>query len=72
MRADVVIGALRADEGRTPCVVSEEMVKKMKSGAVIVDVSIDQGGCFESSKVTDHKNPTFRKYKNAKLRKFNS
>ena len=62
MRADVVIGALRADEGRTPCVVSEEMVKKMKSGAVIVDVSIDQGGCFESSKVTDHKNPTFRKF----------
>ena len=47
MRADVVIGALRADDGRTPCVVSEEMVKKMKSGAVIVDVSIDQGGCFE-------------------------
>ena len=62
MRADVVIGALRADEGRTPCVVSEEMVKKMKSGAVIVDVSIDQGGCFESSVVTDHKKPTFRKF----------
>ena len=62
MRADVVIGALRADEGRTPCVVSEEMVKKMKSGAVIVDVSIDQGGCFESSAVTDHKSPTFRKF----------
>ena len=62
MRADVVIGALRADEGRTPCVVSEEMVKKMKSGAVSVDVSIDQGGCFESSAVTDHKNPTFRKF----------
>ncbi len=62
MRADVVIGALRADEGRTPCVVSEEMVKKMKKGAVIVDVSIDQGGCFESSEVTNHKKPTFRKY----------
>ncbi len=62
MRADVVIGALRADEGRTPCVVSESMVKKMKSGAVIVDVSIDQGGCFESSEVTNHKKPTFRKY----------
>ena len=62
MRADVVIGALRADEGRTPCVVSESMVKKMKSGAVIVDVSIDQGGCFESSEVTSHKKPTFRKY----------
>jgi len=62
MRADVVIGALRADQGRTPCVVSEEMVKKMKKGAVIVDVSIDQGGCFESSEVTNHKKPTFRKY----------
>ena len=62
MRADVVIGALRADQGRTPCVVSEKMVKKMKSGAVIVDVSIDQGGCFESSSVTDHKNPIFRKF----------
>ena len=62
MRADVVIGALRADDGRTPCVVSEEMVKKMKSGAVIVDVSIDQGGCFESSEVTNHKKPTYRKF----------
>ncbi|HJN64154.1 MAG TPA: alanine dehydrogenase [Flavobacteriales bacterium] len=62
MRSDVVIGALRADDGRTPCVVSEEMVKKMKSGAVIVDVSIDQGGCFESSEVTNHKKPTYRKF----------
>ena len=62
MRADVVIGALRADDGRTPCVVSEEMVKKMKSGAVIVDVSIDQGGCFESSEVTNNKKPTYRKF----------
>ena len=62
MRADVVIGALRADDGRTPCVVSEDMVKKMKSGAVIVDVSIDQGGCFESSEVTNHKKPIYRKF----------
>ena len=62
MRADVVIGALRADKGRTPCVVSEDMVKKMKSGAVIVDVSIDQGGCFESSVVSSHKKPTYRKF----------
>ena len=62
IRSDVVIGALRADDGRTPCVVSEEMVKKMKSGAVIVDVSIDQGGCFESSEVTNHKKPTYRKF----------
>ena len=62
MRADVVIGALRANQGRTPCVVSKQMVKKMKPSSVIVDVSIDQGGCFETSLVTNHKKPTFRKY----------
>lgn len=59
-RADVVIGAIRApDGGRTPCIVSESMVKKMKSGSVIVDVSIDKGGCFETSRVTSHENPTY-------------
>lgn len=58
-RADVVIGALRAPLGRTPCVVTEEMVESMKEGSVIVDVSIDQGGCFETSRVTSHDNPTF-------------
>lgn len=61
-RADVVIGALRAPHGRTPCVVSEEMVENMKPGSVIVDVSIDQGGCFETSKVTTHERPTFEKH----------
>jgi len=60
--ADVVIGALRAKEGRTPIVVSEEMVSCMKFGAVIVDISIDQGGCFETSEVTNHANPVFKKY----------
>jgi alanine dehydrogenase len=60
--ADVVIGALRAKEGRTPIVVSEEMVSNMKFGAVIVDISIDQGGCFETSEVTNHANPVFKKY----------
>jgi alanine dehydrogenase len=60
--ADVVIGAIRAPEGRTPCVVTQEMVSEMKFGSVIVDVSIDQGGCFETSKVTNHTNPVFRKY----------
>ncbi|MBI3133409.1 MAG: alanine dehydrogenase [Bacteroidetes bacterium] len=59
MRADVVIGAVRAPFGRTPCIVSEEMVKTMKAGSVIVDVSIDQGGCFETSRVTNHTKPTF-------------
>lgn len=60
--ADVVIGALRAPEGRTPCVVTENMVSDMKYGSVIVDVSIDQGGCFETSAVTSHTNPVFKKY----------
>lgn len=60
--ADVVVGAIRAPQGRTPCVVTEQMVSDMKAGSVIVDVSIDQGGCFETSKVTSHTNPVFRKY----------
>lgn len=60
--ADVVIGAIRAPQGRTPCVVSEQMVSDMKAGSVIVDVSIDQGGCFETSKVSSHTNPVYRKY----------
>lgn len=62
MRADVVIGALRAPLGRTPCVVTEEMVENMKSGSVVVDVSIDQGGCFETSRITNHNKPTFVKH----------
>ncbi len=60
-RANVVIGALRAPFGRTPCVVSEEMVSKMKQGSVIVDISIDQGGCFATSKVTNHTEPVFER-----------
>ncbi|GAB5415946.1 MAG: alanine dehydrogenase [Crocinitomicaceae bacterium] len=59
MRADVAIGALRAPLGRTPCVVTENMVSQMKEGSVIVDVSIDQGGCFETSSITSHDKPTF-------------
>lgn len=62
MRADVVIGAIRSPLGRTPCVVSEEMVQNMKPGSVVVDVSIDQGGCFETSRVTNHNKPTFVKH----------
>ncbi len=60
--ADVVIGAIRAQQGRTPCVVTEEMVSEMKVGSVIIDVSIDQGGCFETSEVTNHTKPVFRKH----------
>lgn len=59
---DVAIGAIRASHGRSPCIVSEETVSKMKPNSVIIDVSIDQGGCFETSQVTNHKVPTFRKY----------
>jgi len=61
-RADVVIGALRPEEGRSPCVVTEEMVSKMKPNSVIVDVSIDQGGCFETSEITSHINPVYKRY----------
>ncbi|MFH0866939.1 MAG: alanine dehydrogenase [Bacteroidota bacterium] len=60
--ADVVIGALHAAEGRVPVVVTEQMVSEMKNGAVIVDVSIDQGGCIETSKVTNHTDPVFQKH----------
>ncbi len=59
---DVVIGAVRAKNGRTPCLISEETVSKMKPNSVLIDVSIDQGGCFETSEVTNHEKPTFRKY----------
>lgn len=60
--ADVAIGAVRAQGGLSPVCVTEEMVVKMKGGAIIIDVSIDQGGCFETSEITNHKNPVFEKY----------
>ncbi|MCD4731899.1 MAG: alanine dehydrogenase [Bacteroidales bacterium] len=60
--ADVVIGAVHSSEGMSPCYITEAMVQKMKSGAVIIDVSIDQGGCVETSHVTNHKEPVFKKY----------
>lgn len=59
---DVAIGAIRAEHGRSPCIVTEETVSKMKPNSVIIDVSIDQGGCFETSRITNHKVPTFRKH----------
>ena len=59
---DVAVGALSGAAGRTPVVVTEETVSKMRPGSVIVDVSIDHGGCFETSKVTTHEKPVFRKY----------
>jgi alanine dehydrogenase len=59
---DVAIGAMRADDGRSPCLVSEATVSRMKPNSVIIDVSIDQGGCFETSEVTNHTHPIFRKH----------
>ncbi|WP_406843535.1 alanine dehydrogenase [Flavobacterium soyae] len=59
-RCDVAIGAMRGKE-RCPIIVTETMVEHMKKGAVIVDVSIDTGGCFETSEVTTHEKPTFIK-----------
>ncbi len=58
MRCDVAIGAIRGKD-RSPVVVTEEMIEQMKDGAVIVDVSIDRGGCFETSQITTHSKPTF-------------
>lgn len=60
--ADVAIGALRATKGKTPCIVTEHMVSEMKRGSVIIDVSIDQGGVFETSDVTNHTKPVFKKH----------
>jgi len=61
-RADVAIGAIHSEDGRTPMVVSEALVEKMSAGSVIIDVSIDQGGCFATSEVTSLNKPTFNKY----------
>lgn len=61
MRCDVAIGAIRG-KNRSPIVATETMIEKMKEGAVIVDVSIDRGGCFETSNVTSHNSPTFVKH----------
>ncbi|QKZ12870.1 alanine dehydrogenase [Spirosoma sp. KUDC1026] len=59
-RADVVIGAIRAEDGISPVVVTEEMISRMKPDSVIIDVSIDQGGNFETSRMTSHKQPTYK------------
>jgi len=61
MRCDVAIGAIRG-KNRTPICATEPMVEKMKEGSVLVDVSIDRGGCFETSSVTSHSKPTFLKH----------
>ncbi|MCB0488725.1 MAG: alanine dehydrogenase [Cyclobacteriaceae bacterium] len=60
--ADVVVGALRAEKGRARHVVSEEMVSQMKPDSLIIDLSIDQGGCVATSEITTHAKPVFKKY----------
>ncbi|MCC7401350.1 MAG: alanine dehydrogenase [Chitinophagaceae bacterium] len=59
---EVAVGALGSETGRTPMVVTEEMVSNMRPGSVIIDVSIDRGGCFETSEITSHEHPIFLKY----------
>ena len=61
MRCDVAIGATKG-KNRAPVLVNEAMVELMKQGAVIIDVSIDMGGCFETSELTTHDQPTFEKH----------
>jgi len=60
--ADVVVGAFHSKTGRVPIIVTEEMIKNMKEGAVIIDISIDQGGVFETSEMTTLERPTFVKH----------
>ena len=62
LNADVAVGAMKPVNGITPVVVTDQMVSNMKAGSVIIDVSIDRGGCFETSRVTTHERPVFKKY----------
>jgi alanine dehydrogenase len=58
--ADLVVGAVLVPGSKTPTLVTREMLSTMKKGAVLVDVSIDQGGCFETSRETTHADPIFK------------
>jgi alanine dehydrogenase len=60
LQADLVIGAVLVHGAKAPKLVSNEMVSRMKHGSVLVDIAIDQGGCFEDSKPTTHAEPTFK------------
>ena len=59
LSADLVIGAVLIPGGRAPMLINRPLLKKMKTGSVIVDVSIDQGGCIETSRPTTHREPTY-------------
>ncbi|WP_127506897.1 alanine dehydrogenase [Actinoplanes solisilvae] len=60
IEADMVIGAVLVPGAKAPTLVSNELVKRMKPGAVLVDIAIDQGGCFEDSRPTTHENPVYK------------
>jgi alanine dehydrogenase len=59
LEADLVVGAVLVPGAKAPHLVSEDLVRRMRPGAVLVDISIDQGGCFETSHVTTHSDPTY-------------
>ena len=59
---EIAVGAIASSTGSTPVVVTEEMVSNMRTGSVIIDVSIDRGGCFETSEITTHEQPVITKY----------
>ncbi|MBD0401641.1 alanine dehydrogenase [Flammeovirga sp. EKP202] len=61
-RADIVIGAVHTHGTRTPSIVTEEMVASMRENSIIIDVCIDQGGCFETSEPTNHRHPVYKKH----------
>jgi alanine dehydrogenase len=58
--ADLVIGAVLVPGAKAPTLVTDDLVRRMKPGSVLVDISIDQGGCFQSSRPTTHSNPTYQ------------
>ncbi|MDA8282909.1 MAG: alanine dehydrogenase [Actinomycetota bacterium] len=60
--ADLVIGAVLVPGAKAPTLVTDELVSRMKPGSVLVDIAIDQGGCFESSRPTTHADPVYRVY----------
>lgn len=59
---EIAVGAISYNYGRTPVIVTEEMVQSMRPGSVIIDVSIDRGGCFETSEITTHEKPVIVKH----------
>jgi len=60
--ADLIIGSVLLKDTATPKIITEDMIKKMEKGSVIADISIDEGGCVETSRPTSHKNPVFTKH----------